>query len=329
MQIIFKGCNSNNFLRYLKVCFNIIRDSFVGLLVVGSLAFDNIETPIAKVERSLGGSATYITIAASHFTDDVHLVGVVGDDFGDENLELFKRHNVKTDGLQVIKGGKTFQWSGKYHDDFNNRDSLCTELHVFADFNPIIPEHLKKSEYVILGNIDPVLQMNVLDQLNKPEFIICDTMNFWIEGKPDELKELLPKVDALIINDSEARELSREHNLIRAAKSILKMGPNYLVIKRGEHGATLFSRDQVFSAPAYPVENLNDPTGAGDTFAGGFAGFLYRKHDLSFDNLRRAVVYGSAMASFCVEDFSVKAIDKLTYEEIKYRFKKFVDISLF
>ncbi len=300
----------------------------MSLLVVGSIGFDDIETPLEKVTKSLGGSTTYISVAASHFTNEVAIVGIVGDDFGD-NVNVFKNHNIDISGLEIVPNGKTFYWSGKYHNDFNNRDSLVTELNVFANFDPKIPSHLIDSSVVVLGNIDPVLQAKVLDQLTNPKFIICDTMNFWIEGKPDDLFKILPRVDVLIINDSEARLLAKEHNLVLAAKKILKMGPNYLVIKRGEHGASLFSRDQIFVAPAYPVENLKDPTGAGDTFAGGFAGFLYRKNDFSFDNLRRAVVYGSAMASFCVEQFSIKGIDILTYEDIKYRYKKFVDISSF
>lgn len=300
----------------------------MSLLVVGSIGFDDIETPLEKVTKSLGGSTTYISVAASHFTNEVAIVGIVGDDFGD-NVNVFKNHNIDISGLEIVPNGKTFYWSGKYHNDFNNRDSLVTELNVFANLDPKIPSHLIDSSVVVLGNIDPVLQAKVLDQLTNPKFIICDTMNFWIEGKPDDLFKILPRVDVLIINDSEARLLAKEHNLVLAAKKILKMGPNYLVIKRGEHGASLFSRDQIFVAPAYPVENLKDPTGAGDTFAGGFAGFLYRKNDFSFDNLRRAVVYGSAMASFCVEQFSIKGIDILTYEDIKYRYKKFVDISSF
>lgn len=300
----------------------------MSLLVVGSIGFDDIETPLEKVTKSLGGSTTYISVAASHFTNDVAIVGVVGEDFGD-NIKIFQKHNIDISGLEIVPNGKTFYWSGKYHNDFNNRDSLATELNVFGNFDPKIPSHLVNASVVVLGNIDPVLQAKVLDQLTQPKFIICDTMNFWIEGKLNELLDILPRVDVLIINDSEARLLAKEYNLVLAAKKILKMGPNYLVIKRGEHGASLFSRDQIFVAPAYPVENLKDPTGAGDTFAGGFAGFLYRKNDFSFDNLRRAVVYGSAMASFCVEEFSIKGIDNLTYEDIKYRYKKFVDISSF
>ncbi|HOP49776.1 MAG TPA: PfkB family carbohydrate kinase [Ignavibacteriales bacterium] len=301
----------------------------MSLLVVGSIAFDNIITPLTEVKNSLGGSTTYISVAASHFTDKVAIVGVVGTDFGEENINIFKKHNIDITGLEIVPNGKTFFWAGKYHNDFNNRDSLATELNVFANFNPIIPEHLKKSSVVVLGNIDPVLHERVLNQLTEPKFIICDTMNYWIESRLNELLKILPRIDVLIINDSEARLLANEFNLIKAAKKILTYGPNYLVIKRGEHGASLFSRDQIFVAPAFPVENLVDPTGAGDTFAGGFAGFLYRKNDFGFDNLRRAVVYGSAMASFCVEEFSIKGIDNLTYEEIKYRYKKFVDISSF
>jgi sugar/nucleoside kinase (ribokinase family) len=320
------------------VYFSIFRASFInnhnqesvlGLLVVGSLGLDTVETPFDKVEDALGGSATYISLAASYFGGPVELVGVVGSDFPKEYIKIMQDHNVDVEGLQIVEGGKTFKWSGKYHYDLNVRDTLLTELNVFQDFNPVIPDNFKKSKYICLGNIDPVLQSKVLDQMEAPQFIVCDTMNFWIEGKKDELLQLLPRVDVLIINDSEARLLAQEPNLIRASKKIRALGPKILIIKKGEHGALLFAGDTVFSAPAYPMETIFDPTGAGDSFAGGFTGYLFKTRDLSPDSLKRAVIYGSTMASFCVEKFSTKGLEDLSYLQISDRYREFMMLSRF
>jgi sugar/nucleoside kinase (ribokinase family) len=320
------------------VYFSIFRASFInnhnqesvlGLLVVGSLGLDTVETPFDKVKDALGGSATYISLAASYFGGPVELVGVVGSDFPKEYIKIMQDHNVDVEGLQIVEGGKTFKWSGKYHYDLNVRDTLLTELNVFQDFNPVIPDNFKKSKYICLGNIDPVLQSKVLDQMEAPQFIVCDTMNFWIEGKKDELLQLLPRVDVLIINDSEARLLAQEPNLIRASKKIRALGPKILIIKKGEHGALLFAGDTVFSAPAYPMETIFDPTGAGDSFAGGFTGYLYKTRDLSPDSLKRAVIYGSTMASFCVEKFSTRGLEDLSYLQISDRYREFMMLSRF
>ncbi len=301
----------------------------MGLLVVGSLGLDTVATPFDKVEDALGGSATYISLAASYFGGPVELVGVVGSDFPKQYLRTMEDHNIDLEGLQIVEGGKTFRWSGKYHYDLNVRDTLFTELNVFQNFNPIIPDSFKKAKYICLGNIDPVLQEKVLDQLNEPQFIVCDTMNYWIEGKKDELLKLLPRVNVLIINDSEARLLAHEPNLIRAAKKIRALGPEILIIKKGEHGALLFTEDTVFSAPAYPMETIFDPTGAGDSFAGGFIGYLYKTRDLSPESLKRAVIYGSTMASFCVEKFSTRGLEDLSYLQIQDRYREFMQLSRF
>lgn len=301
----------------------------MGLLVVGSLGLDTVATPFDKVEDALGGSATYISLAASYFGGPVELVGVVGSDFPKQYLRTMEDHNIDLEGLQIVEGGKTFRWSGKYHYDLNVRDTLFTELNVFQNFNPIIPDSFKKAKYICLGNIDPVLQEKVLDQLNEPQFIVCDTMNYWIEGKKNELLKLLPRVNVLIINDSEARLLAHEPNLIRAAKKIRALGPEILIIKKGEHGALLFTEDTVFSAPAYPMETIFDPTGAGDSFAGGFIGYLYKTRDLSPESLKRAVIYGSTMASFCVEKFSTRGLEDLSYLQIQDRYREFMMLSRF
>ncbi len=301
----------------------------MGLLVVGSLGLDDVETPFGKVERALGGSSTYISLASSYFSSKVHMVGVVGSDFPKEYITLFENHNIDLGGLQIVEGGKTFRWAGKYHADLNNRDTLLTELNVFETFDPILNDELKKSKYVVLGNIDPVLQIKVLDQLQNPEFVVCDTMNLWIDIRKNELIELIKRVDVLIINDSEAKLLAEESNLIKAAKIIKGMGLKNLIIKKGEHGALLFCGDKIFSAPAYPLETIFDPTGAGDTFAGGFAGYLEKTQDISFENLKRAVVYGSTMASFCCEQFSSKALEKVEQSRIDNRFNEFRVLSQF
>ncbi len=301
----------------------------MGLLVVGSLGLDTVETPFDRVEEALGGSAVYISLAASYFSGPVYLVGIVGDDFPKPYLNLLENHNVDLEGLQIVENGKTFRWSGKYHYDLNVRDTLLTELNVFEKFDPIIPDKFKKSKFVCLGNIDPALQIKVLDQMENPQFIVCDTMNYWIEGRKDALMELLPRVNVLIINDSEARLLAKEPNLIKASKAIRDMGPEILIIKKGEHGALLFTEDVVFSAPAYPMEMIYDPTGAGDTFAGGFIGYLHKTQDLSPENMKRAVIYGSAMASFCVERFSTKGLEEVDYLRVQDRYREFLDLSRF
>ena len=299
----------------------------MGLLVVGSLGLDTVETPFDKVVDALGGSATYISLAASYFAGPVQLVGVVGSDFPKKYLDILENHEVDLEGLQIIDGGKTFRWSGKYHYDLNVRDTLFTELNVFQSFDPKIPERFKKSKYICLGNIDPVLQIKVLDQLENPQFVVCDTMNYWIERRKDELLKLLKRVDVLIINDSEARLLADEPNLIKSANIIRAMGPQNLIIKKGEHGAMLFTDGTIFSAPAYPLEMIFDPTGAGDSFAGGLIGYLYKTLDLSPENLKRAIIYGSSMASFCVEQFSTRGLEKLSYLQIKDRYRSFMNLT--
>jgi len=295
----------------------------LSILVVGSLGLDTIETPFAKVEESLGGSAVYISLAASFFSPEVKLVGVVGEDFPEKYIQLLRDHHIDLEGLQIVKGGKTFRWSGKYHYDMNSRETIFTELNVFKDFNPVIPENYRDSKFIVLGNIDPDLQMNVLNQLNHPEFIICDTMNYWIERKNEALRKLLTLVDLLVVNDSEARLLANHPNLIRAAKIILEMGPKKLVIKKGEHGSLLITRDTIFVAPAFPLENISDPTGAGDTFAGGMVGYLSRVNSINDEELKKAIIYGSVLASFCVEKFSVDGLLSLNDSKINDRFTQF------
>ena len=295
----------------------------MSILVVGSLGLDTIETPFAKVEESLGGSAVYISLAASFFSPEVKLVGVVGEDFPEKYIQLLRDHHIDLEGLQIVKGGKTFRWSGKYHYDMNSRETIFTELNVFKDFNPVIPENYRDSKFIVLGNIDPNLQMNVLNQLNHPEFIICDTMNYWIERKNEALRKLLTLVDLLVVNDSEARLLANHPNLIRAAKIILEMGPKKLVIKKGEHGSLLITRDTIFVAPAFPLENISDPTGAGDTFAGGMVGYLSRVNSINDEELKKAIIYGSVLASFCVEKFSVDGLLSLNDSKINDRFTQF------
>ena len=301
----------------------------MSLLVVGSVALDSVETPFGKVKEALGGSAVYISVAASYFTAPVRLVGVVGGDFSRNHIKFLEERNIDLDGLQVLQGGKTFRWAGKYHYDLNSRDTLLTELNVFEKFDPVIPEGFKKTSYVCLGNIDPVLQRKVLAQIKKPRLVVGDTMNYWIETKPGELRETLKVLDVLVVNDSEARLLTKEPNLIKAAKKIIKMGPRFVIIKKGEHGAMLVTEETIFSAPAYPLENIYDPTGAGDTFAGGFVGWLAKTDDLSAENLKRAVIYGSALASFCVEQFSVEGLRDLSNLKIQDRYRSFMEISRF
>jgi sugar/nucleoside kinase (ribokinase family) len=301
----------------------------MSLLVVGSLALDTIETPFGRVENALGGSATYISIAASYFITPIRLVGVVGSDFPQEAIQFLENREIDLEGLQIIKDGKTFRWGGRYHYDLNVRDTLFTDLNVFEYFNPIIPESYRKTSYVCLGNIDPVLQQKVLEQIEKPKLVVGDTMNFWIKGKNAALKDTIKLMDVLILNESEARQLTNEPNLIKAAKAIMKMGPRIIIVKKGEHGALLVTERTIFSAPAYPLEAINDPTGAGDTFAGGFIGWIARMDDMSDENLKRAVIYGSTMASFCVERFSLERLKELSYLEIQDRFREFRELSKF
>lgn len=299
----------------------------MSLLVVGSVAFDTVETPFDKIDDALGGSATYISLAASYFTAPIKLVAVVGDDFGDEHIKLLEVHNIDLSGLEIIEGEKTFRWGGKYHYDLNMRDTLFTDLNVFENFDPVIPEKMRSSRFLILGNIMPSLQLKVLEQMNEVKFVVCDTMNLWINNAKEDLLKVLKRIDLLVINDSEARLLTDEPNLIKAAKMIQEMGPNYLIIKKGEHGALLFGENKIFSAPAYPLEDIFDPTGAGDVFAGGFIGYLHKTSDVNFENLKRAVIYGSTMASFCVERFSTKGIEDLSNLEIKSRYLEFLELS--
>lgn len=301
----------------------------MSLLVIGSLALDTIETPFGKAERTLGGSATFISTSASYFTNPVRLVGIVGYDFPQEEIEFLKSKEIDLSGLEISKTQKTFHWHGKYNFDLNTRESLVTELNAFETFDPVISEKFRDSEYICLGNLHPKLQMKVIKQITKPKLIMCDTMNFWIEGAYTDLVEILKLVNLLVINDSEARELSKEFNLVTAAKKIISMGPDIVIIKKGEHGALLFSREVVFSAPAFPLEQVFDPTGAGDTFAGGLMGWLAKTNDLSEKNLKLAVIYGSAMASLAVEKFSLDGIRELTMEQIKERFNQFKRLTYF
>jgi sugar/nucleoside kinase (ribokinase family) len=301
----------------------------VSVLVVGSLALDSIETPFGSAKDKVGGSATFISAAASYFNSPIRLVGVVGGDFPQEGIDFLERRNVDLEGLQVIREGKTFRWAGRYHYDLNERDTLSTDLNVFEKFDPVIPEKYRKNNIICLGNIDPVLQRRVLDQLEKPRFVVCDTMNYWIERKNEELRETLKQINVLILNDSEARLLSHEPNLFKAGRTIRQMGPSVVIVKKGEHGALLLTDQLVFSAPAYPMENIFDPTGAGDAFAGGFVGWLARTDDMSEENLKRAVIYGSTLASFCVEKFGVDGLADLTYLSIQDRFRQFRELSRF
>jgi sugar/nucleoside kinase (ribokinase family) len=302
----------------------------MSLLTVGSVAFDALETPFGKTDKIVGGAAMYITLSASYFTKKNNLVAVVGGDFPQETIEMLQGHGVNTDGLEIVKEGKTFFWSGRYHNDMNTRDTLDTQLNVFADFNPVIPEAYQDCQFLMLGNMIPALQSTVLERIhNRPKFVMLDTMNLWMNIAMDDLKAIISKVDCLTINDEEARLLSGDYSLRRAAKTIMAMGPQTLIIKKGEHGALLFQRDEVFFCPALPLEEVFDPTGAGDTFAGGFIGYLASTNDTSFENMKRAIVYGSAMASFCVEKFGNERIVSLTKSEIDERVQQFVQLASF
>ena len=304
----------------------------MSILVVGTVAFDAIETPFGKTDKIVGGAATYICLSSSFFANKLNLVSVVGDDFPSKAIQMLKNKNVNTKGLQIKEGEKTFFWSGKYHNDMNTRDTLDTQLNVLENFDPVIPEAYQGAEYVMLGNLVPAIQNIVLDRLTtKPKLTVLDTMNLWMEVALDDLKEVISKIDLLTINDEEARLLSGEYSLRKAAKKIMTMGPKYLIIKKGEHGALLFGEDEIFYTPALPLEDVFDPTGAGDTFAGGFIGYLASTDDISFENMKRAVVVGSAMASFCVEKFGPERIEDLSLAEINSRvaeFKKLTDFNL-
>lgn len=299
----------------------------INILVAGSVAFDSVETPFGKAEDVLGGSATYFSTSASYFAK-VGVVAVVGTDFPDEHIKNLEKHNIDLTGLQKVEG-KTFRWKGKYEHDLNQAHTLETHLNVFQDFKPQIPEAYKKIPYVFLANIDPVLQKSVLEQVENPKLIASDTMNFWIEGKLGELKELLKGVELLVINDSEARELAEDANLVAAASKILTMGPKTLIVKRGEYGALMFNGNTIFAAPALPLEDIFDPTGAGDSFAGGLMGYLAKTDDLSEANIRRAIIIGSVMASFNVESFSLDRLKSLTKDEIKSRYAEFKKLTHF
>lgn len=302
----------------------------MSLVAVGTVAFDDIETPSGRAERVVGGACTYISLAASYFVNPVQVVSVVGDDFPTAVLDDLKTRGIDLDGLQVKAGEKSFFWAGKYHKDLNTRDTLDTQLNVLANFEPVLPASYRKPKVLMLGNLVPKIQMDVLDQLDeRPHLVVLDTMNFWMDNAMDDLKAVLKRVDVLTINDEEARQLSGEHALVKAAAVIHEMGPKYLVIKKGEHGALLFHHGLMFYAPALPLEEVTDPTGAGDTFAGGFTGWLAKTDDYSFDNLKRAVIYGSAMASFCVEQFSIDALKGLTQDMIRDRVQQFADIVHF
>ncbi|PQJ09238.1 sugar kinase [Flavipsychrobacter stenotrophus] len=299
----------------------------MSLLIVGTMAFDALETPFGKVDRIIGGSATYAAWAASYFTQPIKQVSIIGGDFPKEEIAALEARGVEFEGVDVIEDGKSFFWSGRYHMDMNTRDSLITDLNVLAQFDPKIPESYQDCDYVMLGNLVPAVQMKVLDQLkHKPKLVIMDTMNFWMDIAMDELKQVLTRVDLLMVNDSEARQLSGEYSLVKAAKKIQAMGPKFLIIKKGEHGALLFYGDKIFSSPALPLEEVFDPTGAGDTFAGGFIGYLSRTDDISFENMKAAVVIGSAMASFCVEKFGPIRMKELTPADLENRLGDFVTL---
>jgi sugar/nucleoside kinase (ribokinase family) len=302
----------------------------MSLLVIGTVAFDAIETPFGKTDKIVGGAATFISMAASYFTKNINLVSVVGEDFPADAIGMMQKRGVNTEGLQIKQGEKTFFWSGKYHNDMNTRDTLDTQLNVLATFDPVIPENYQNCDFLMLGNLAPAVQHQVLDRLkNRPKLVVLDTMNFWMNIALPELTSLLKRVDVLTINDEEARQLSGEYSLVKAAQKILDMGPKYLIIKKGEHGALLFNNEQVFFAPALPLEDVFDPTGAGDSFAGGFIGYLAETKDISFDNMKRGVIFGSAMASFSVEKFGTERIQNLSSEEVDERVQQFIDLVQF
>jgi sugar/nucleoside kinase (ribokinase family) len=299
------------------------------LVVVGTVAFDAIETPFGKTDKILGGAATFIGLAAAHFDTQVGLVSVVGGDFPQEYLDMLEKRGMNTEGIEIVKDGKTFFWSGRYHNDMNSRDTLVTELNVLADFNPQVPERFQDAEVVMLGNLHPAVQLGVIEQTKNAKMVILDTMNFWMDSALDLLKEVIAKVNVICINDEEARQLSGEYSLVNAAKKIHEMGPEYVVIKKGEHGALLFHNEDIFFAPALPLQEVYDPTGAGDTFAGGFSGYLSATGDYSFENMKRAIIYGSNFASFCVEKFGTERMQTITDREINDRLQRFKALTKF
>jgi len=302
----------------------------MSLIVVGSMAFDAIETPFGKSDKIIGGAATYIAWSASNFTKPIRQISVVGGDFPKEELDILEERGVDLEGVQIKKDEKSFFWSGKYHMDMNTRDTLETQLNVLGTFEPFVPDSFQDSDFLILGNLSPAVQLSVIDQLKeRPKLVVLDTMNFWMEVALEDLKKVLLKVDVLLVNDSEARELSHEFSLVKAARKIMTMGPKYIIIKKGEHGALLFHEDNVFFAPALPLEEVFDPTGAGDTFAGGFMGHIARTKDISFENMKTAIIVGSAMASFCVEKFGTQRLREITKEDIDKRLMQFQELVNF
>ena len=300
------------------------------LLIVGTVAFDAIETPFGKTDKILGGAATYIGLSASFFNVDSAIVSVVGEDFPQEHLNLLSERNINIEGIEIVKGGKTFFWSGKYHNDMNSRDTLATELNVLADFNPVVPQAYKDASVVMLGNLHPIVQSSVLNQMtSQPKLVVLDTMNFWMDCALPELLEVIKRVDVITINDEEARQLSGEYSLVKAAAKIQTMGPKYVVIKKGEHGALIFHNKDVFFAPALPLEEVFDPTGAGDTFAGGFSGYIAQSEDISFENMKNAIIHGSNLASFCVEKFGTERMVNLNKEDVYARLQQFKSLTQF
>ena len=299
------------------------------LVIVGTVAFDAIETPFGKTDKILGGAATYIGLSASNFNVDSAIVSIVGGDFPKEYISILESHGMNVEGLETVENAKTFFWSGKYHNDMNSRDTLITELNVLADFNPVVPNAYKDSEVVMLGNLHPVVQMSVINQVHNPKLVVLDTMNFWMDCALTELMQVIAKVDVITINDEEARQLSGEYSLVVAAQKIMEMGPKFVVIKKGEHGALLFHEDDIFSAPALPLAEVFDPTGAGDTFAGGFTGYLAKTGDFSYENMKTAIIYGSALASYCVEKFGTERMLQLSKKEIHQRLKQFKSLTQF
>jgi sugar/nucleoside kinase (ribokinase family) len=323
-----KSIISPDISQYLRK--KILKYFYMSLLVIGTVAFDAIETPFGKTEKIVGGSATFASLGASYFFDDINIVAVVGDDFPQSEIEDLNNHNIDTEGLQIKEGEKSFFWSGKYHNDMNTRDTLVTELNVLADFDPIIPNTYQDCEFLMLGNLSPQVQQSVINRLTKrPKLIVMDTMNFWMDIALDELLKTISMVDVLTINDAEARQLSGEYSLVKAARKILTMGPKYLIIKKGEHGALLFHEDKIFSAPALPLAEVFDPTGAGDTFAGGFIGYMAKVGTVSFNNIKNGIIFGSALASFCVEKFGSERLRNLTQEEIVARIQEFISLAKF
>lgn len=302
----------------------------MSVITLGTMAFDAIETPFGKTDKIVGGSATYVAYSASHLTQPIQQISIIGNDFPEEELNELKKRGVELNGVEIVPDQKSFFWSGKYHLDMNTRDTLITDLNVLADFNPKVPQEYQGADYLMLGNVMPKLQLSVIEQLKKrPKLIVLDTMNFWMETALEDLKKVLQKVDVLLINDSEARQLSGEYSLVKASKKILQMGPEFLIIKKGEHGALLFSRDNVFVAPALPLEDVFDPTGAGDAFAGGFIGHISHTDNYSFENMKTAIIVGSAMASFCVEKFGPQRLKEISKEDIDARLQKFVQLINF